>query len=217
MAPEWVLLSYWLPRDPPTSPGPPWRRLRTSGVAQTAEALVALPATAHTVGRLEGAAQDVVGRGGLASVWVARAATPEQERALAAALPTGPPVGVAEGAEAATAPSRPRPPGRPVPQDADLAHAAEVLRLLADRTRLAILAMLAGTELSVTAIAEAVDRPAPAVSQHLARLRAGRLVTSRREGTTVYYGQPDEHVAALVRNVLQHTEHVLYPVPPHHR
>lgn len=100
--------------------------------------------------------------------------------------------------------------------DAELDHAVDVLRLLADRTRLAILAMLEGTEMSVSAIAAALDRPGPAVSQHLAKLRAGHLVTSRREGTTVYYGQPDEHVAALVTNVLQHTEHALYDTPPHH-
>ena len=101
--------------------------------------------------------------------------------------------------------------------DVDLDHAVDVLRLLADRTRLAILAMLDGTEMSVSAIAEVLDRPGPAVSQHLAKLRTGQLVTSRREGTTIYYSQPDEHVAALVTNVLQHTEHALYETPPHHR
>ena len=42
-------------------------------------------------------------------------------------------------------------------------------------------------------------------------------MTSRRDGTTMYYGQPDEHVAALVTNVLHHSEHVLYATPPHHR
>ncbi|MHA7134328.1 ArsR/SmtB family transcription factor [Oerskovia turbata] len=104
-----------------------------------------------------------------------------------------------------------------IPPDADLDHAVDVLRLLADRTRLAILAMLDGTEMSVSAIAETLGRPGPAVSQHLAKLRTGRLVTARRDGTTVYYSQPDEHVAALVTNVLQHTEHALYDTPPHHR
>ncbi len=102
------------------------------------------------------------------------------------------------------------------PPDADLDQAVDVLRLLADRTRLAILAMLQGTEMSVNAIAETLNRPGPAVSQHLAKLRSGRLVTARRDGTTIYYSQPDEHVAALVMNVLQHTEHVLYGTPPHH-
>ncbi len=109
------------------------------------------------------------------------------------------------------------PAARTTPTDADLDHAVGVLRLLGDRTRLAILAMLDGTEMPVTAIAETLDRPTPAISQHLAKLRTGRLVTARREGTTIYYSQPDEHVAALVTNVLQHTEHTLYDVPPHHR
>ncbi|GIG41575.1 ArsR/SmtB family transcription factor [Cellulomonas phragmiteti] len=106
---------------------------------------------------------------------------------------------------------------RDVPADVELDQAVVVLRLLADRTRLSVLAMLDGTEMSVSAIADALERPGPAISQHLAKLRAGRLVTARREGTTVYYGQPDEHVAALVTNVLQHTEHLLHEVPPHHR
>lgn len=105
---------------------------------------------------------------------------------------------------------------RTTPTDPELDRAVEVLRLLADRTRLAILAMLGGVEMPVTAIAEALDRPTPAISQHLAKLRTGRLVTSRREGTTIYYTQPDEHVAALVTNVLHHTEHALYDNPPHH-
>lgn len=103
-----------------------------------------------------------------------------------------------------------------LPPVADLEHAAAVARLLADRTRLAILAMLEGTELPVGSIAETLDRPVPAVSQHLAKLRQGGLVTSRRDGVVVFYGQPDEHVAALVTNLLQHSEHVLYPEPPHH-
>ena len=104
-----------------------------------------------------------------------------------------------------------------VPPQQDLDHAVELLRLLADGTRLSILAMLDGAEMQVTAIAEALSRPTPLVSQHLAKLRAGRLVTGRREGTSIYYTQPDEHIAALVRNILQYTEHALYEQPPHHR
>lgn len=96
-----------------------------------------------------------------------------------------------------------------VPDDETLAMSVEILRLLADRTRLAILAMIAGGEMSVSAIAEALDRPSPSVSQHLAKLRAGRLVATRRDGTTIYYSQPDEHISALVENVLDHIDHLL--------
>jgi DNA-binding transcriptional ArsR family regulator len=103
------------------------------------------------------------------------------------------------------------------PPAADLEHAVDVLRLLADRTRLAILALLTDGERSVGVIAAELGRPTPAVSQHLAKLRAGRLVVARREGTTVYYAQANAHVAALVTNVLHHTEHSLYASPRHHR
>ncbi|NLA29147.1 MAG: winged helix-turn-helix transcriptional regulator [Propionibacterium sp.] len=103
------------------------------------------------------------------------------------------------------------------PKDAELDHAVGVLRLLGDRTRLAILAMLDGTEMSVTAIAESLGRPVPAVSQHLAKLRSAGLVKVRKEGVTSYYTQPDEHLAGLVTNALELAEHALYLEPPHHR
>jgi len=99
----------------------------------------------------------------------------------------------------------------------DLETAAAVLRLLGDRTRLGILAVLAEGERPVSVIAESVDRPLPAVSQHLAKLRMGGLVTTRREGTTVYYAVMNGHVSALVKNAIHHAEHLRYPDPPHHR
>jgi len=100
--------------------------------------------------------------------------------------------------------------------DAELDTAVEVLRLLADRTRLAILALLHDGELSVGAIADRLARPVPGVSQHLAKLRAGRLVATRRDGATVYYRLTNEHIDALVLNVLHQAEHLRYDTPPHH-
>ncbi|MGJ6980881.1 ArsR/SmtB family transcription factor [Aestuariimicrobium soli] len=104
-----------------------------------------------------------------------------------------------------------------LPADPELEHATSVLRLLADRTRLGILALLADQELTVTALAEALDRPVPAVSQHLAKLRTAGLVVVRRQGTSSHYRQPDEHLAALVTNALQFAEHAVYAEAPHHR
>ena len=100
---------------------------------------------------------------------------------------------------------------------AEVDAAVGVLKLLADPTRLAILAMLEATELPVGAIAEALARPLPAVSQHLAKLRAHGLVVARRDGSSVHYSQPDVHVARLVTNALQHAEHLLHDSPPHHQ
>lgn len=103
-----------------------------------------------------------------------------------------------------------------LPDPAEVDAAASVLKLLADPTRLAILAMLDDRELAVGAIAEALERPLPAVSQHLAKLRAHGLVVARRDGSSVRYRQPDAHVARLVANALQHAEHLLHELPPHH-
>lgn len=111
--------------------------------------------------------------------------------------------------------SHPEGSSRP-PSPDEVRVAVEVLKLLADPTRLAILSMLEGAELPVGAIAETLGRPVPAVSQHLAKLRANSLVVARRDGSSVRYSQPDEHVARLVANTLQHAEHVLHDQPPHH-
>ncbi|MBO1770106.1 metalloregulator ArsR/SmtB family transcription factor [Agrococcus sp. TF02-05] len=102
------------------------------------------------------------------------------------------------------------------PSTEEVTAAAAVLKLLADPTRLAVLAMLEREELSVGTIAERLDRPLPAVSQHLAKLRAHGLVVARRDGSSVRYSQPDAHVARLVTNALHHAEHLLHETPPHH-
>lgn len=101
--------------------------------------------------------------------------------------------------------------------EAELDTAVDVLRLLADRTRLTVLALLHDGELSVGAIADRLGRPVPAVSQHLAKLRGGRLVTTRRDGATVYYRLANEHVDALVHHVFHQAEHLRFDTPPHHR
>lgn len=103
------------------------------------------------------------------------------------------------------------------PTSAEIDVAAGVLKLMADRTRLSILALLQDGEMTVTAIAEALDRPVPAISQHLAKLRMADMVQTRKEGTSAFYSQPDEHLTNLVINALHFAEHTLYAQPPHHR
>ncbi|WP_246063680.1 Chromate resistance protein ChrB [Blastococcus colisei] len=83
---EWVLLSYRLPREPSGPRTTLWRRLKRLGVAQLADGLVALPADARTREQLEWLAGDVQEADGTAGLWVARPATAEQERELAAGM-----------------------------------------------------------------------------------------------------------------------------------
>lgn len=79
---EWVLLSYRLPREPSTPRIALWRKLRRLGVAQVLDGLVALPATDQNREQFDWLADEVVAKGGDAGVWVARAGSRAQERAL---------------------------------------------------------------------------------------------------------------------------------------
>ena len=89
--------------------------------------------------------------------------------------------------------------------------------MLADATRVHVLWLLADRELSVTELAEQVGKPAPSVSQHLAKLRMARLVRTRRAGTTIYYSLENEHVRQLVIDAVFNAEHAGPGVPRHHR
>ncbi|MCV7116287.1 ArsR family transcriptional regulator [Mycobacterium nebraskense] len=93
----------------------------------------------------------------------------------------------------------------------------EVFRMLADPTRVQLLWALTGQELSVNELAERVGKPAPSVSQHLAKLRMARLVCTRRSGTTMYYSLENQHVRQLVTDAVFNAEHAGHGIPPHHR
>lgn len=93
----------------------------------------------------------------------------------------------------------------------------EVFRMLADATRVQVLWALSDDELSVNELAERVGKPAPSVSQHLAKLRMARLVRTRRAGTTIFYSLENEHVRQLVVDAVFNAEHAGPGVPSHHR
>ena len=92
----------------------------------------------------------------------------------------------------------------------------EVFRMLADPTRVRLLWALADREMSVNDLANRVDKPAPSVSQHLAKLRMARLVRTRREGTQVFYRLENDHVRQLVTDAVFNAEHAAGGVPAHH-
>lgn len=95
--------------------------------------------------------------------------------------------------------------------------AVEVFAMLADATRVKIiLALRNAEEMSVNHIADVVDKSPAAVSQHLAKLRLARMVSTRREGTTVFYRLTDEHASELVVDAVKQAEHVV-GAAPHHR
>jgi len=93
----------------------------------------------------------------------------------------------------------------------------EVFRMLADATRVQVLWALVDREMSVNDLAEHVGKPAPSVSQHLAKLRMARLVRTRRGGTTIYYSLGNDHIGQLVTDAVFNAEHAGPGVPSHHR
>ena len=73
-----------------------------------------------------------------------------------------------------------------------LRRTADHYALLAGETRLKIMVLLGETgELCVCDLATVLEMTPAAVSQHLSRLRSGRLVQSRRDGMTIYYRLTD--------------------------
>ena len=86
-----------------------------------------------------------------------------------------------------------------------LRRLADHYSLLAGETRLKIITLLAGNgELCVCDLASVLEMTPAAVSQHLSRLRSGRLVQSRRDGMTIYYRMTegaDGLPAALLREL----------------
>lgn len=62
-----------------------------------------------------------------------------------------------------------------------------VLKALADRTRLRILALLGNNEVCVCHIHDSLGLPQPTVSRHLAYLRRAGLVSVRRDGVWMHY------------------------------
>lgn len=91
--------------------------------------------------------------------------------------------------------------------DPDIDVAAEVFQLLADATRVRIILTLSRGETSVNELAEAVGKSATAVSQHLAKLRWGRIVQARQDGNRVYYSLVDEHARLLVTQAIFQAQH----------
>ena len=73
-----------------------------------------------------------------------------------------------------------------------------LLKLLSAPNRLLILCHLIESEQCVTDLCELVGMKSPAMSQQLAMLRREGLLSSRREGQTIFYAIADEKVEKLM-------------------
>jgi len=83
--------------------------------------------------------------------------------------------------------------------EAEAAHVAGVLKLLANESRLLILCRLAiAGEMPVGELTQTIGLSQSALSQHLAKLRADGLVDFRRQSQTLFYRLADDQAARLL-------------------
>ena len=79
--------------------------------------------------------------------------------------------------------------------------ASDLLKVMANPSRLMILCQLASGEKSVGELLEEVPLSQSALSQHLAVLRRERLVRTRRVAQAIYYSLTSEEVMAVMKTL----------------
>ena len=77
-------------------------------------------------------------------------------------------------------------------------EASDFLKALSHENRLILLCLLSEKERSVGELEEILSLRQAAVSQQLARLRFDGIVSSRREGKTVYYSLASDKVRNII-------------------
>lgn len=84
----------------------------------------------------------------------------------------------------------------------------QIFKILGNRQRLTILALLQARPYTVSEIIAQLDMEQSAVSHQLKVLREAQLVTTQRQGRLVLYCLSDSHILILLDNALKHVDHV---------
>lgn len=92
-------------------------------------------------------------------------------------------------------------------------HFADILKSAGDQLRLEILKVLSQASYGVQELAFIFDMPQPGMSHHLKVLSRGGLITSRREGTSLFYRRPlitqTDPFKDLLESFFQIVDHVV--------
>lgn len=91
-----------------------------------------------------------------------------------------------------------------IPNDETIDRMESLLNIASDSTRLKILYAISDQEKSVSEIVELVGASQSLVSHQLQVLRAAHLVSTRKDGTRVFYSLDDDHVNRLLTLVYEH-------------
>ncbi|MFS8602478.1 metalloregulator ArsR/SmtB family transcription factor [Priestia megaterium] len=86
----------------------------------------------------------------------------------------------------------------------EMEKAAQILKLLGDKTRLSMMKLLQNNECCVCELVEIYKASQPAISQHLRKLRDIELVKERRQGHWIFYSLNKENgYYPFVLNILE--------------
>lgn len=87
--------------------------------------------------------------------------------------------------------------------EANALRASTLLKAMANPTRLMVLCQIAHGEKSVGELEQAVGLSQSGLSQHLAVLRNKRLVTTRRDGQTIFYSLASLEAASVMATLYE--------------
>lgn len=93
-----------------------------------------------------------------------------------------------------------------MPAPGELGELADLFKLFADRTRIAILWALSESEMCVCDLCALLGMKQPAVSHQLKNLKQARVVKTRREGKVIYYSLDDDHIRKLLNLGMEHIQ-----------
>lgn len=91
-----------------------------------------------------------------------------------------------------------------IPDEELLLDLADLFKVFSDATRIKILFVLMGRELSVSEIADETGITQSAVSHQLRTLKQAHLVRFQRDGRNVLYSLADDHVYTMLNQGLSH-------------
>jgi DNA-binding transcriptional ArsR family regulator len=83
----------------------------------------------------------------------------------------------------------------------DVGAASELLKLIANANRLAIVCYLMETEASVSAMEDELGIRQPTLSQQLSELRGAGVIEGRRDGKAIVYRVIDPRVETIVQTL----------------
>ena len=93
-----------------------------------------------------------------------------------------------------------------IPEETELYDLAELFKVFGDSTRIRILFVLFEAEVCVCDLAKALNMTQSAISHQLKILKQNKLVSSRRDGKSIFYSLADEHVRTIIDQGREHIE-----------